>query len=196
MHAVCVAQNELRAFAPWEKTTRLLHFPKLPNPRCARVRRRASAGTAQPSCAWCGVARRSEHALAWLVALVRSVPIIFHGVVGKDEREGQSPSWFNAMEAKLVVECEWVWAPPTHYSLPHGAPQQAERLCLAFGRGQTRVESSRAAQHRADYVGAAGAAADVLELRGLRRNPVAAGDIGIISPYRRQVRTGCGTALS
>ncbi|KAG1680363.1 hypothetical protein FOA52_015454 [Chlamydomonas sp. UWO 241] len=33
-------------------------------------------------------------------------PIVFHGVAGKDEREGNSPSWFNVMEIKEV--CNWV----------------------------------------------------------------------------------------
>ncbi len=33
-----------------------------------------------------------------------SFPIIFHAVVGKDEREASSPSWFNQMEAKLVLQ--------------------------------------------------------------------------------------------
>ena len=28
--------------------------------------------------------------------------MLFHGVVGKDEREGSSPSWFNLDEAQLV----------------------------------------------------------------------------------------------
>ena len=32
------------------------------------------------------------------------VPMIFHGIEGKDERENNSPSWFNADEALLVLE--------------------------------------------------------------------------------------------
>lgn len=35
--------------------------------------------------------------------LVRSnFPVIFHALTGKDEREGRSPSWFNASEAIVV----------------------------------------------------------------------------------------------
>ncbi len=30
------------------------------------------------------------------------MPLLFHGLVGKDEREGNSPSWFNELEAKQV----------------------------------------------------------------------------------------------
>lgn len=30
-------------------------------------------------------------------------PLLFHSIVGKDEREEQSPSWFNVQEAKLVL---------------------------------------------------------------------------------------------
>lgn len=29
-------------------------------------------------------------------------PIIFHSIVGKDEREGSSPSWFNVDEVAVV----------------------------------------------------------------------------------------------
>ena len=32
------------------------------------------------------------------------VPMIFHGIEGKDERENNSPSWFNADEALLVLD--------------------------------------------------------------------------------------------
>jgi helicase MOV-10 len=32
----------------------------------------------------------------------RTFPIIFHALVGQDEREKSSPSWFNVPEVKLV----------------------------------------------------------------------------------------------
>ena len=35
--------------------------------------------------------------------LNKSFPLIFHGVQGKDCREGSSPSWFNADEASVVI---------------------------------------------------------------------------------------------
>lgn len=35
---------------------------------------------------------------------VCSFPMIFHSIVGKDEREEQSPSWFNVHEALLVLK--------------------------------------------------------------------------------------------
>jgi len=59
-------------------------------------------------------------------------PIIFHAIVGKDEREANSPSWFNVMEVKLVVK----------------------------------------------YV------TEILDMRSNRLQPK---DIGIISPFRKQV---------
>lgn len=31
-------------------------------------------------------------------------PMLFHSIVGKDEQELQSPSWFNVHEAKLVLK--------------------------------------------------------------------------------------------
>jgi hypothetical protein len=30
------------------------------------------------------------------------MPLLFHSIVGKDEREGNSPSWFNVLECKQV----------------------------------------------------------------------------------------------
>jgi hypothetical protein len=30
--------------------------------------------------------------------------LLFHSIVGKDEQEQQSPSWFNIQEAKLVLK--------------------------------------------------------------------------------------------
>ena len=62
------------------------------------------------------------------------VPMIFHGVEGKDDREGSSPSWFNADEAAQV---------------------------LAYVK---------------------------LLLLQTKRNRVQAQDIGIISPYNKQVQ--------
>ncbi|XP_072026794.1 putative helicase MOV-10 [Amphiura filiformis] len=64
----------------------------------------------------------------------KGFPIIFHGVEGRDEREGQSPSFFNLQEVQVVVE----------------------------------------------YI------EDLREKRGGRK--IKQSDIGIISPYRRQVQ--------
>jgi helicase MOV-10 len=47
-----------------------------------------------------GVSRNLED---WEHLPTQGVPLIFHGIEGKDEREGNSPSWFNADEAALVV---------------------------------------------------------------------------------------------
>jgi helicase MOV-10 len=44
----------------------------------------------------------------WPHLPTRGCPIIFEGVQGLDEREGSSPSWFNATEARKVrEECSW-----------------------------------------------------------------------------------------
>jgi hypothetical protein len=53
--------------------------------------------------------------------------------VGRDEREGNSPSWFNSMEVQQVMKY-------------------------------------------------------ALALREVRRNPIAAADIGVITPHHKQVR--------
>ena len=31
-------------------------------------------------------------------------PLLFHGILGEDMREGNSPSWFNPLEVTAVVE--------------------------------------------------------------------------------------------
>ncbi|XP_022081467.1 putative helicase MOV-10 isoform X2 [Acanthaster planci] len=71
---------------------------------------------------------------SWSKLPQKDFPILFHGVEGKDEREGQSPSFFNSAEVTVVVE----------------------------------------------YV------EDLLAKRGGRK--IKESDIGIISPYRRQVQ--------
>lgn len=65
-----------------------------------------------------------------------SFPLLFHSLVGKDEREANSPSWFNALEAKQVIS----------------------------------------------YV------TQIMTDPEMRRNRVTADQIGIITPYRRQVQ--------
>ena len=42
--------------------------------------------------------------LGWEKLPNPKVPMIFHGIEGKDERENSSPSWFNADEALLVLD--------------------------------------------------------------------------------------------
>ena len=59
--------------------------------------------------------------------------MLFHSLIGKDEQEGNSPSWFNQLEAKQVVEY-------------------------------------------------------VTKLMQIRRNRVTANQIGVITPYNKQVQ--------
>jgi helicase MOV-10 len=40
----------------------------------------------------------------WPVFPVAGFPLLLHHLVGKEDREGESPSWFNALEAQTVVE--------------------------------------------------------------------------------------------
>jgi superfamily I DNA and/or RNA helicase len=44
----------------------------------------------------------TDNMLTWEVLPTPGFPMIFHGVVGKNEREGNSPSWFNAIEVEAV----------------------------------------------------------------------------------------------
>jgi len=41
--------------------------------------------------------------LQWEELPARGVPLLFHGIEGKDDREGNSPSWFNADEAVVIL---------------------------------------------------------------------------------------------
>ncbi|MEW5312365.1 MAG: hypothetical protein WDW38_004006 [Sanguina aurantia] len=42
--------------------------------------------------------------LGWEELPNKTFPLLFHAVVGEDTREGTSPSWFNVLEAKLVLD--------------------------------------------------------------------------------------------
>jgi helicase MOV-10 len=44
-----------------------------------------------------------ESLCEWDELPTKGFPLIFHGVEGRDEREGNSPSWFNAVEASQVA---------------------------------------------------------------------------------------------
>ena len=49
--------------------------------------------------------RMVSHSLVGWGALPQpTVPMLFHGVVGRDQREASSPSWFNADEAAVVID--------------------------------------------------------------------------------------------
>jgi len=42
--------------------------------------------------------------LNWALLPNKKVPLVFHGVVGEDQREARSPSYFNPEEAAIVVQ--------------------------------------------------------------------------------------------
>ena len=42
--------------------------------------------------------------LGWKQLPNRTDPLVFHGVVGEDQREARSPSYFNPEEAAIVVQ--------------------------------------------------------------------------------------------
>jgi hypothetical protein len=54
------------------------------------------------TCMASGSSSSTLHHLTQHVCACR-FPMLFHSIVGKDERELQSPSWFNIHEAKLVL---------------------------------------------------------------------------------------------
>jgi len=45
-----------------------------------------------------------ESLVGWEELPNKKFPIIFHGVIGKDEREQHSPSWFNTVEATTIIK--------------------------------------------------------------------------------------------
>ncbi len=62
--------------------------------------------------------------LGWTELPNPEFPVVFHGVEGKDEREGNSPSWFNVLEVRergppLPLSTSH---PPTHTSPPLPTP--------------------------------------------------------------------------
>ncbi|KAG0692718.1 RNA helicase Mov10l1 [Chionoecetes opilio] len=50
----------------------------------------------------CADVKGQEHLLSWKELPCSSCPLLFHGVVGTNLREGDSPSWFNPAEAFQV----------------------------------------------------------------------------------------------
>jgi len=74
-----------------------------------------------------------ESLIGWEELPNKKFPIIFHGIIGKDEREGNSPSWFNALEASTVIQY-------------------------------------------------------ILKLKSYRKSQISNKEIGIITPYRKQVQ--------
>lgn len=41
--------------------------------------------------------------MRWLLSVLQGFPLIFHGVLGKDEREANSPSFFNVTEVETLI---------------------------------------------------------------------------------------------
>lgn len=72
-----------------------------------------------------------------MLCVDQGFPVIFHGVMGKDEREANSPSFFNVSEIEVMIS-------------------YLKKLLLSHGK------------------------------KGLPK--LGATDIGIIAPYRKQVR--------
>jgi hypothetical protein len=117
-----------------------------------------------------------------------SSPLLFHGLVGKDEREGNSPSWFNALEARQVqLELQaGSWS-----SSPAWPSLECGRLhCICSPRAVSAA-FPRACLQVLAYVQA---------LTADRKARLSHRDIGVISPYNKQcqkLRTllqskGCG----
>ena len=47
---------------------------------------------------------KSDVLLEWEGLVRRGFPLVFHGVIGEDMQEGNSPSWYNPVEALQVVK--------------------------------------------------------------------------------------------
>ena len=84
------------------------------------------------------VARSLE---AWEHLLAPGFPIVFHGVDGRDEREGSSPSWFNA-QARPPPPSPPDARPPGPLLPP---PPRPEHLCRA-GTRVTELSSESVAR--------------------------------------------------
>lgn len=52
----------------------------------------------------CAPPSKTDLMLEWEGLPTRGFPLLFHGVEGEDMQEGNSPSWFNPVEALQVVK--------------------------------------------------------------------------------------------
>ena len=73
----------------------------------------------------------------WAELPAQGFPIVFHGVEGLDQREGDSPSWFNAMECEVVrkyVEAlKAARISPSQIGVITPYNKQVQKLRLALG---------------------------------------------------------------
>ncbi|KAJ3076432.1 hypothetical protein HDU98_003296 [Podochytrium sp. JEL0797] len=111
--------------------------------------------------------------LSWLPNR-EQFPIVFHGVCGKDEREGSSPSWFNQDEAQIVVGYL--------KSLLHGAPPPFTAKSSLNGSSPSIPNTPG---KRAPQGGLFGSA--ILHIEKSSSLGLTVDDIGIITPYRKQI---------
>ncbi|KAJ3409958.1 Helicase MOV-10 [Chytriomyces hyalinus] len=95
-------------------------------------------------------------------------PIIFHGVCGKDDREGTSPSWFNLDEVAIVIKYV--------RTLLTGTPPP---FTLSTKRKDGASKSSKTSG------GLFGDA--ILHMEKSSSGGITVGSIGIITPYRKQI---------
>ncbi|KAI8622786.1 P-loop containing nucleoside triphosphate hydrolase protein [Chytriomyces sp. MP71] len=107
--------------------------------------------------------------LSWLPNR-NEFPLVFHGVAGKDEREGSSPSWFNMDEVDIVIK--YIRTLMTGASPP-------------FKASTKPVNAQAAGQPAASKGGIFGSA--ILQMEKSSSVGLTVADIGIITPYRKQI---------
>ena len=88
----------------------------------------ADAALTSPFCRWEGLTAAAR-------ATPGGFPLLFHGVEGEDTREGNSPSWFNAVEAaavlshvRSILDCPGTGARPSDVGVITPYHKQAQKL--------------------------------------------------------------------
>lgn len=142
-------------------------------------------------------AQQATHVCVIIIHACR-FPTIFHSIVGKDEQEQNSPSWFNAQEAKLVIKYVEVGAVRQQAGQasrcrPWAGSQAGKLASWQAGKGRQTGKDRQAVSWvpplpPAPCVCCAPPPTHPQELMSIRRNRVTANQICVITPYRRQVQ--------
>lgn len=123
----------------------------------------------------CAPSEKSDALLEWEGLVRQRFPLVFHGVVGEDMQEGNSPSWYNPVEALQVVKYVQALKDNTTF-----APQLSEVGVVTPYRKQVEKIRQLLQQLGCCKVGGGVKVGSVEEFQGQERTAI------IISTVRRE----------